>query len=112
MTNMRVPIVGSAGKRALVNNSGISTANASAAAAQAAAEAAQKAAEAAAANNGLANATTDQLNEGQFNLYFTNRRAQDAVASILQNTGSITWTYTGGASIKAQADLFYLMACQ
>jgi hypothetical protein len=58
----------------------------------------------------LANATTDDLDEGEYNLYFTNLRAQNAVGSILKNTGSIIFTYTTGASITAQADLFYLMA--
>lgn len=45
--------------------------------------------------------TTDDVNEGQYNLYFTDRRAQDAVGSILQNTANITLTYVGGTSIKA-----------
>jgi hypothetical protein len=62
------------------------------------------------ANISLSSFTTDDLDEGAFNLYFTNLRAQNAVASILQNTGSITWSYVSGTSIKAQADLFYLQA--
>lgn len=45
--------------------------------------------------------TTDDVNEGQYNLYFTNRRAQDAVGSILENTGNVTLAYVGGTSIKA-----------
>ena len=57
--------------------------------------------------------TTDDVDEGQFNLYFTNLRAQNAVGGILQNTGSILFTYSGAPTapkISAQADLFYLMA--
>ncbi len=57
--------------------------------------------------------TTDDVDEGQFNLYFTNLRAQNAVGGILQNTGSILLTYSGAPTapkISAQADLFYLMA--
>lgn len=53
---------------------------------------------------------TDQLPEGLYHLYFTTLRAQDAVGSIFRNTGSITFSYMAGTSIKAQADLFYLMA--
>ena len=45
--------------------------------------------------------TTDDLNEGQFNLYFTNRRAQDAVGGILANSANITLAYVGGTSITA-----------
>lgn len=45
--------------------------------------------------------TTDDVNEGQYNLYFTNRRAQDAVGAILANTANIILTYVGGTSIKA-----------
>lgn len=59
------------------------------------------------------NGTTDDVNEGQWNLYFTNLRAQNAVGSILQNTGSILLTYSGAPTapkISAQADLFYLLA--
>lgn len=37
--------------------------------------------------------TTDDLDEGSFNLYFTNKRAQDAVGGILQNSGNVTLTY-------------------
>lgn len=56
-------------------------------------------------------ASTTNIIEGS-NLYFTAQRAEDAVGGILKNTGSITWSYLSGTSIKAQADLFYLMACQ
>jgi hypothetical protein len=45
--------------------------------------------------------TTDDLDEGQFNLWFTNRRAQDAVGSILADTDTIDFTYAGGTSITA-----------
>lgn len=55
--------------------------------------------------------TTTLVPEGD-NLYFTTLRAQDAVGGILKNSGSITWKYASGTSISAQADLFYLMACQ
>lgn len=37
--------------------------------------------------------TTDDLDEGSFNLYFTNERAQDAVGNILQNSANVTLTY-------------------
>lgn len=47
------------------------------------------------------NGTTDDVEEGQWNLYFTPRRAQDAVGAILQNTANITLAYVGGTSIKA-----------
>jgi hypothetical protein len=48
--------------------------------------------------------TTDDLDEGAFNLYFTDRRAQDAVGAILDNTSNITLTYDNsdpGNNIKA-----------
>lgn len=45
--------------------------------------------------------TTDDLQEGQWNLYFTNRRAQDAVGGILVNSANITLAYVGGTSITA-----------
>lgn len=45
--------------------------------------------------------TTDDVDEGQYNLYFTDRRAQDAVGAILENTSNITLTYVDGTSIKA-----------
>jgi hypothetical protein len=37
--------------------------------------------------------TTDAIGEGRFNLYFTVRRAQDAVGSILVDTADIDLTY-------------------
>src|ERR1700744_3024608 len=46
-------------------------------------------------------ATTDQVDEGEFNLYFTDRRAQDAVGSILANSANVTLAYVGGTSITA-----------
>jgi hypothetical protein len=45
--------------------------------------------------------TTDALDEGQWNLYFTSRRAQDAVGSIVGNSANVTLTYTGGTSLVA-----------
>ncbi len=45
--------------------------------------------------------TTDDVAEGQWNLYFTNRRAQDAVGGILANSANVTLTYVGGTSITA-----------
>lgn len=46
--------------------------------------------------------TTDELDEGAFNLYFTDKRAQSAVGDILENTANVTLTYDGGGNtIKA-----------
>lgn len=45
--------------------------------------------------------TTDDLEEGQWNLWFTDRRAQDAVGGILADTATIDLTYTAGTSITA-----------
>jgi hypothetical protein len=45
--------------------------------------------------------TTDDLDEGQWHLWFTDRRAQDAVGSILTDTDTIDLAYTGGSSITA-----------
>jgi hypothetical protein len=45
--------------------------------------------------------TTDDLEEGQWNLWFTNRRAQDAVGAILANSATISLAYVGGTSITA-----------
>lgn len=45
--------------------------------------------------------TTDDLEEGQWNLWFTNRRAQDAVGGILANSANVTLAYVGGTSITA-----------
>src|SRR5580692_10030407 len=45
--------------------------------------------------------TTDELDEGEYNLYFTDLRAQDAVGSILANTPNIVLTYVAGTSISA-----------
>lgn len=42
----------------------------------------------------LSGFTTDNLEEGSSNLYFTNERAQDAIGNIFSNTGhSVTLTY-------------------
>lgn len=46
--------------------------------------------------------TTDDLQEGKFNFYFTDKRAQSAVGDILTNTATIHLTYDGtGNTIKA-----------
>jgi hypothetical protein len=46
--------------------------------------------------------TTDDLDEGGYNLYFTNKRAQDAVGGILVDSSSIDFTYdTAAPSITA-----------
>lgn len=45
--------------------------------------------------------TSDDLDEGSYNLYFTGRRAQDAVGSILSDTDDIDMIYVPGASISA-----------
>lgn len=37
--------------------------------------------------------TSDDVQEGQYNLYFTNQRAQDAVGGILTDSASIDFTY-------------------
>jgi hypothetical protein len=45
--------------------------------------------------------STDDVSEGQWNLYFTDRRAQDAVHAIIANGNSITWSYAPGVSLTA-----------
>jgi len=45
--------------------------------------------------------TSDDLDEGSYNLYFTERRAQDAVGVILADTSDIDFTYVAGISIQA-----------
>lgn len=45
--------------------------------------------------------TTDDLDEGQWNLWFTPRRAQDAVGSILADSANVALRYVGGTSITA-----------
>lgn len=45
--------------------------------------------------------TTDALDEGSFHLYFTDRRAQDAVGSILADSANVSLSYVGGVSITA-----------
>jgi hypothetical protein len=56
-------------------------------------------------NVALANYTTDDLDEGIYNLYFTNLRAQNAVGSILQSPGGVVLTYVEGTSISADLNL-------
>lgn len=51
--------------------------------------------------NAQSAATTDNLAEGTTNLYFTNRRAQDAIGSIVANSANVTLTYVGGTSLTA-----------
>lgn len=48
--------------------------------------------------------TTDELEEGQFNRYFTDKRAQAAVGDILENTADILLDYDGTGN-TIQADL-------
>lgn len=48
--------------------------------------------------------TTDEVDEGQFNFYFTTQRAQDAVGSILTDTDTIDFTYNGTTHV-VKADL-------
>lgn len=45
--------------------------------------------------------TTDDVKEGQYNLWFTNRRAQDAVGDLLTDTTTIDLSYVAGTSINA-----------
>ena len=50
--------------------------------------------------------TSDDVLEGQYNLYFTGKRAQDAVGSILVDSSTINFTYDPDAhTIKADAIL-------
>lgn len=49
--------------------------------------------------------TSDDVPEGLANLYFTNIRAQSAVASILQSTPTITFTYLAGSAIEASLNV-------
>lgn len=48
--------------------------------------------------------TSDDLDEGQYNIYFTQQRAQDAVGGILVDTATIDFTYDGSAHL-IKADL-------
>jgi len=50
---------------------------------------------------GLSNFTTDDLQEGSYNLWFTDRRAQDAVGGILANSTTVSLAYVAGTSITA-----------
>ena len=43
----------------------------------------------------LGSQTTDELTEGVTNLYFTDKRAQDAVGTIMTDSSEIDFTYTG-----------------
>lgn len=45
--------------------------------------------------------TTDDLDEGQWHLWFTERRAQDAVGGILADSANVTLSYVGGTSLTA-----------
>ncbi|MGE7136046.1 hypothetical protein ACQKIE_00235 [Luteibacter sp. NPDC031894] len=45
--------------------------------------------------------TSDDLDEGGYNLYFTDRRAQDAVGSILAESDDVEFIYVPGVSIEA-----------
>lgn len=48
--------------------------------------------------------TTDDIDEGQYNRYFTDQRAQDAIGSILIDTDTVKFTYDPtGHTIKADA---------
>lgn len=49
----------------------------------------------------LSDFSTDDLQEGKFSLYFTGRRAQDAVGGILADSANVTLTYVVGTSITA-----------
>jgi len=50
--------------------------------------------------------TTDDLEEGAWNLYFTKRRAQDAVGAILADSANVTLRYTvDGDTPSITADL-------
>lgn len=48
--------------------------------------------------------TTDELDEGRFNKYFSVERAQDAIGSALTNSANVTFTYDDGAN-TISADL-------
>lgn len=45
--------------------------------------------------------TTDDIEEGAWNLWFTDRRAQDAVGEILVDSANVTLRYVAGTSITA-----------
>jgi hypothetical protein len=45
--------------------------------------------------------TTDDLDEGQWNQWFTALRAQNAVGGILTDTGTISFDYVAGVTIAA-----------
>lgn len=54
------------------------------------------------ADTGSSGGTTDGIEEGAYNLYFTNERAQDAVGGILKDSANVTLTYDdAGPGIKA-----------
>jgi hypothetical protein len=98
-TNYRAPVKGAIGKTVKIPTAQTDALTASVAAAQSAADAAL-----AATNNAtfsLSNYTTDDLAEGQWNLYFTDRRAQDAVGGILEDSANVTLRYVAGTSIIA-----------
>tara|TARA_R100001369_G_scaffold92094_1_gene135445 strand:- start:2304 stop:5273 length:2970 start_codon:yes stop_codon:yes gene_type:complete len=45
----------------------------------------------------LASKTTDNITEGSTNLFYTNERADDRVAALIQNGTGLTWTYNDAA---------------
>lgn len=49
------------------------------------------------ANEGATGGTTDGIDEGAWNLYFTKERAQDAVGGILKNSTNIALSYDDDA---------------
>lgn len=49
--------------------------------------------------------TTDDIDEGRYNQFFTNRRAQDAVGAILTDTVDVDFSYLAGTSISAELTL-------
>jgi hypothetical protein len=64
-----------------------------------------------AAENGVADSTTDNLTEGSTNLYFTNERAQDAVGNAVADglayddtTGAVTVEAKGGGGLSVTGD--------
>lgn len=59
-----------------------------------------------AGNGSAAISTTDDLEEGAWNLYFTKRRAQDAVGEILHDSANVTLRYmVDGDTPSITADL-------
>lgn len=46
----------------------------------------------------LSSFDTDNLSEGTTNLYYTNERVDDRVASLMTDTSSVTWTYNDASN--------------